>query len=80
MTEGHFNVLNKRIGKIDASLEDIIQYQNYEREQEGLYRYYQNSLYNNLWNLTALEIMMVSGSAAYSVYSLRKFFVKKSIF
>ena len=26
VTEGHFNVLNKRIGKIDASLEDIIQY------------------------------------------------------
>ena len=26
VTEGHFNVLNKRIGKIDSSLEDIIQY------------------------------------------------------
>ena len=26
VTEGHFNVLTKRIGKIEASLEDIIQY------------------------------------------------------
>ena len=26
VTEGHFNVLNKRISKIEGSLEDIIQY------------------------------------------------------
>ena len=26
VTEGHFNVLTKRIGKIEASLDDIIQY------------------------------------------------------
>ena len=26
VTEGHFNVLTKRISKIEASLEDIIQY------------------------------------------------------
>ena len=80
VTEGHFNVLQKRITKIENSLDEIIQYQTYEREQEVLYRDYQNSLYNNFWNLTALEIIMVCASAAYSVVSLRKFIVKKSIF
>ena len=80
VTEGHFNVLHKRINKIDTSLDEIIQYQVYEREQELNYRHYQNSLYNNLFNLTVLEILMVLGSAGYSVFALRKFFVKKSIF
>ena len=80
VTEGHFNVLHKRINKIDGSLDEIIQYQVYEREADTNYYHYQNSLYNNLFNLTVVEILMVLGSAGYSVYTLRKFFVKKSIF
>ena len=80
ITEGHFSVLTRRIVKVSDTLDDIVSMQDFEREQEALYRDYQNSLYNNFWNLTALEILMVLGSSVYSIISLRKFFVKKSLF
>lgn len=61
-------------------MDDIINYQNYEREQENAFKDYQVQLYNSFWNLTMLEIVIVAVSAAYSVYSLRKFFKKKEIY
>ena len=54
-------------------------YQKYEREQENLFRDYQMRLSNSIFNMTLLEIILVCASAGYSVYSLRKFFVKKHI-
>ena len=40
VTQGSFSVLTKRISKINKSLDAIIDYQAYEREQENLYRHY----------------------------------------
>lgn len=57
----------------------MIDYQKYEREQENLYRHYQERLSSSIFNMTCLEILLVIGSAGYSVWSLRKFFVKKHI-
>ena len=39
-TQGAFDVLTKRIKKIDTALDSIIEYQKYEREQENLFRDY----------------------------------------
>lgn len=61
-------------------LEDIINYQNYEREQENRFKDLQNQLYNSFFNMTLLEMMIVAATAGYSVWSLRKFFVKKAIY
>ena len=78
-SQGAFDVLTKRIKKIDGSLDAIIEYQKYEREQENLFRDYQGRLASSIFNMTMLEILLVIASAAYSVWSLRKFFVKKHI-
>jgi hypothetical protein len=61
-------------------LEDIINYQNYEREQENHFKDLQNSLYNSFFRMTLLELIIVCATAGYSVWSLRKFFVKKAIY
>jgi len=61
-------------------MDDIVNYQNFEREQENLFKDYQNSLYNSFFNMTVLEVVIVLASAGYSVWSLRKFFVKKHIY
>ena len=37
-TAGQFDVLNKRLHKINTAMDTIIDYQKYEREQENLYR------------------------------------------
>ena len=79
VTQGSFDVLSKRIKKINTSLDSIMDYQKYEREQENLFRDYQMRLSNSIFNMTLLEIILVCASAGYSVYSLRKFFVKKHI-
>lgn len=78
-SQGAFDVLTKRIKKIDNSLDSIIEYQKYEREQENLFRDYQGRLASSIFNMTMLEILLVCASAGYSVWSLRKFFVKKNI-
>ena len=80
VSKGAFNVLYKRLDKIEESLETTAQYQQYEREKEAQYRELQTSLSSNIFNMTVLEIILVIGSAAFSVYSLRKFFVKRHIF
>jgi len=72
-------MLTKRISKINTAMDSIIDYQKYEREQENEYRHYQERLASSIFNMTMLEILLVLGSAGYSVYSLRKFFVKKHI-
>lgn len=79
VTVGGFDVLTKRIKKINTSLDSIMDYQKYEREQENLFRDYQIRLSNSIFNMTLVEILLVIGSAGYSVWSLRKFFVKKHI-
>ena len=79
-TEGHFAPVKRRISKISSVIDDILNYQNYEREQENLFKDYQRSLYNGFFNMNCLEMLIVGASAAYSVYSLRKFFVKKHIY
>ena len=78
-TQGQFQVLENRIKKIDKALDSAIQFQQYEREQENNYKDYQSRLYSSIFNMTVLEILLVLASAAYSVHSLRKFFVKKHI-
>ena len=79
-TEGHFAPLLRRIEKIDESLNDILNFQEYEREQENIFREYQRSLYDSFFRMNVLECLIVIGAAAFSVWSLRKFFVKKSIY
>ena len=77
--QGHFDILTKRIKKIDNSLDSIKEYQKYEREQENLYKEYSANLASSIFNMTMIEIFLVIASAAYSVWSLRSFFVKKHI-
>lgn len=69
----------RRIEKINVAMDSIIEYQKYEREQENLYRHYQERLSSSIFSMTVVEILLVMGSAAFSVYNLRKFFVKKHI-
>ena len=78
-TEGQFEMLNKRITKISATIDTIVEYQTYLRGEENNYRNAQESLASSIFWLTMLEILLVCGSAGYAVYSLRKFFVKKHI-
>ena len=78
-SQGAFDILTKRIKKIDNSLDSIKEYQKYEREQENLYKEYSANLASSIFNMTMVEILLVIGSAAYSVWSLRAFFVKKHI-
>lgn len=78
-TVGSFDVITKRINKVSKALDSVIAYQKYEHEQENLYRHYQERLASSIFNMTLLEITLVIASAAFSVYSLRKFFVKKHI-
>ena len=77
--QSSFEVLIKRIMKINKSLDEIIDFQKYEREMEDLYRSMQESLTSKMFNMTLVEIFLVIASASYSVWSLRKFFVKKNI-
>lgn len=79
-TEGHYMPLFRRVEKIQTVLDDIINYQNFEREQENRFKDLQRSLYNSFFNMTMLELLIVCATAGYSVYSLRKFFVKKAIY
>ena len=49
VTQGSFDVLSKRIKKINTSLDSIMDYQKYEREQENLFRDYQMRLSNSIF-------------------------------
>ena len=78
-TEGSFEMLSKRIKKISTTIDTIIEYQAYLRGEENNYRSAQERLASSIFSLTIIEILLVMASAGYSVYSLRKFFVKKHI-
>ena len=79
-TEGHYMPLFRRVEKISSVLDDIINYQNYEREQENKFKDLQQQLYNSFFRMTMIELLIVAATAAYSVWSLRRFFVKKAIY
>lgn len=72
--------LFRRVEKIHTVLDDIINYQKFERDQENRFKDLQRSLYNSFFNMTMLELLIVCATAGYSVWSLRKFFVKKAIY
>ena len=72
-------MLTKRINKINKSLDAILGYQKYEIRQENRYKWYQERLAESIFRMTCIEMFLVMASAGYSVYSLRKFFVKKHI-
>lgn len=61
-------------------LDDVVNYQNFEREQENNFKDLQNSLFNSFFRMTVLELLIVCATAGFSVWSLRKFFVKKAIY
>ena len=77
---GHFAPIRRRINKIYKKILDIKQFQNYEREQEEMYEANQAQLSNRFFYLSLFQIVIVAASSAYSVYNLKKFFVKKAIF
>uniref|UniRef100_A0A7S3IW45 GOLD domain-containing protein n=1 Tax=Strombidium inclinatum TaxID=197538 RepID=A0A7S3IW45_9SPIT len=80
LKQGHFAPIRKRINKIYKKILDIKQFQNYEREQEEMYEANQKKLASNFFWLSLFQIAVVVGSAAYSVWNLKKYFVKKAIY
>jgi len=72
--------LFRRVDKIDAVLDDIINYQKFEVKQEIRFLNLQRGLSSSFFNMTLLELLIVFLTASYSVWSLRKFFVKKAIY
>jgi hypothetical protein len=72
--------LFRRVEKIDTVLVDIINYQKFERQQEKRFLKLQRGLSSSFFNMTLLELLIVFATAGYSVWSLRKFFVKKAIY
>ena len=80
ITQGHFAPIRKQINKIYKKILDIKQFQNFEREQEQMYEANQAKLASNFLWLSIFQIILVAASAAYSVWNLKKFFVKKAIF
>ena len=80
LKQGHFAPIRRRINKIYLKILDIKQFQNYEREQEEMYEANQAKLSSNFFWLSVFQIVVVAASSAYSVWNLKKFFVKKAIF
>ena len=80
LTHGHFQPMRKKINKIYKRIIEIKQFQNFEREQEEMYEANQKRLSSNFFWLSSLQILVVAASSAYSVWNLKKFFVKKAIF
>ena len=78
--QGHFTNLRRRINRIYKKIIEIKQFQNYEREQEEMYEANQAKLSSNFFWLSIFQIAVVAASSAFSVWNLKKFFVKKAIF
>ena len=78
--QGHFAPIRKRINKIYKKIIEIKQFQNYEREQEEMYEANQAKLASSFFWLSILQMAMVAASCVFSVWNLKKFFVKKAIF
>ena len=66
--------------KIVKSLEEIVGHQEFEREKEVAYKKLHEQFSNNYFYWVCLQIVVVIVCAAFSVVSLRRFFVKKSIY
>ena len=60
-------------------VEDIIAHQSNEREREIKYKTNVSRMSSTFYYLILLELLILVGTAVYSVYNLRKFFVKKHI-
>jgi hypothetical protein len=75
-----FKPLRARLIKLTQIVNDIIAHQQWDREKEAKYNENIRSLSTNFFNLVGLQMAIVLASAAFSVFSLRKFFVRKHIF
>ena len=79
-TEGHFAPLLKRIKGTARLVNEIIAHQSWEREKEAKFNEKLRNFSSNFFNLVGLQIIIVVAGAAFSVISLRQFFVKKHIY
>lgn len=61
-------------------IDEIIAHQSWEREKEGQFSDKLRSFSSNFFSLVGLQMTIVFASAAFSVISLRKFFVRKHIY
>ena len=80
LKQGHFAPIRRRINRIYKQIIEIKQFQNYEREQEEMYESNQKGLSSSFFWLSVFQIIVVAASSAFSVWNLKKFFVKKAIF
>jgi emp24/gp25L/p24 family/GOLD len=79
-TESHFAPLKTRMKKISSIVNEIIAHQQWEREKEAQFSDKLQSLASSFKNMVWLQILVVVGSAAFSVINLRRFFVFKHIY
>ena len=79
-TQGHFSPMQKRAKKVLQLSDEIIAYQQWAREKKADFVERIRSLSSSFFNLMVLQILVVIGSAAFSVVNLRRFFVKKHIY
>lgn len=79
-TEGNFAPLLKRIKGTARLVNEIIAHQAWEREKEAKFNEKLRNFSSSFFNLVGLQIIIVVAGAAFSVISLRKFFVKKHIY
>ena len=79
-TQGHFAPMLKRAAKVKSMTDEIIAYQQWSREKKQNFVERVYSLSSSFFNMMILQILIVIGSAGFSVMNLRKFFVKKHIY
>ena len=72
--------MQKRAKKVYSMTEEIIAYQQWAREKKSDFVDRVRSLSSSFFNLMVLQILIVIGSAAFSVWNLRRFFVRKHIY
>jgi hypothetical protein len=72
--------MQKRAKKVYSMTEEIIAYQQWSREKKSDFVDRVRSLSSSFFNLMVLQILIVIGSAAFSVWNLRSFFVRKHIY
>ena len=79
-TEQTFEPLKSRIRKITRLVDEMIAHQSWEREKENQFNQNLRKLSSSFFSLVGVQIVIVVGSAVFSVISLRKFFVRKHIY
>jgi hypothetical protein len=72
--------MQKRAKKVLQLTDEIIAYQQWAREKKADFVERMRGLSSSFFNLMVLQILVVIGSAAFSVVNLRRFFVKKHIY